>query len=188
MPRIKLTIDEEACYDDSSMQILQSVLPENITQQVAKVFTFHMKFEPAPNVKSVVLDLSSMLTEFRTLKPDTLVTTSLYDGVVYIHWIGANGTYHATFVTHGEKKVPPLLTWNSMQEYQLVYCLRNVPELAITLTLLDLHICAHCGASGSHKKCAQCTHIYTRYCSKACQITHWHTHKKFCERNKRFAS
>ena len=188
MTSVTLTSDEKAVYDVSSGHILRRILPENIIQQVAKVFSFHMKFEPMTNARSVVLPLSSMLAAFRTLKPNTMVTTSVYDGVFYIHWIGANGTYHATFVTHGAKKASPTLIWNSMQEYELEYCMRNVSELAISLMILDLHICAHCGASGSHKKCAQCTDINTRYCSKACQITHWHTHKKFCERNKRFAS
>jgi len=184
MTSVKVTANEQAYYTVRSNQVLQRILPENITQHVVKAFNFHMKFEPLANARSVVLPLSSMLPVFQTLNQKTLVTTNMCDGVVYIHWIGANGTYHATFVTHGDKKVPPMLIWNSMQEYELEYSMRNVSELVITMGVLDLHICARCGASGSHKKCAQCSDVCTRYCSKECQITHWRIHKKFCERNK----
>ena len=56
---------------------------------------------------------------------------------------------------------------------------RKAAPTTDTPIVVDLSICAVCGVAAS-KACAKCK--FVGYCSRDCQVSHWSTHKKTCNK------
>jgi len=180
-----MTDEEHLYYCKQSNQKVMTSLPKIITNRIIKTVNYHALFRVEKAGTRYLFSMANQNAVFQTLTPATLVTSVMYKRVIYLHWIGENGPLHAIFVTHDKENTTQSdLVLNAKQQYEIHCSIGKVGDLFVTLGVLDMHICALCGAGGCHKKCAQCHLVTTRYCSKACQIVHWRRHKKYCARSK----
>lgn len=81
---------------------------------------------------------------------------------------------HYRVLSFGDSKNLPVIAANLVNAYNL-----EAFDYLFDQKDTQIHFCGMCGAFAL-KKCSKCQTTY--YCSRQCQVKHWHTHKHLCNK------